>query len=198
MRIVIAGGSGLLGSALTEYLVGAGHDVVILSRRAHRTPRSRGRQVEWTPDGRSGPWAGEVDGADAVVNLAGTALAETRWTPARKALIRSSRIDSTRSLGAAVQAAARPPAVFVQGSAVGYYGSSLSDTEYDERSPAGSGFLATLAAEWEAASRPVADAACRLVFVRTGVVLSPDGGAVPPMARPFRFFVGGPVGSGRQ
>jgi uncharacterized protein (TIGR01777 family) len=198
MRIVIAGGSGLLGRALVRRLVAQHHDVVILSRRTSKAARDGARTAVWTPDGSIGAWAREVDGADAVVNLAGAGIADTRWTPARKALLESSRILSTRSLVSAVQAASTRPGVFVQGSAIGYYGASLSERTHDEASPPGSDFFSRLAVEWEHEARPLAALGCRLVVIRTGVVLSRNGGALPPMARPFRFFVGGPVGSGRQ
>jgi len=198
MRIVIAGGTGLLGQALAGRLIDQQHDVVTLSRRTSRPARTRGREVVWTPDGSIGAWACELDGADVVVNLAGAGIADRRWTPARKAVLKSSRIDSTRSLVAAIEAATRRPAVFVQGSAVGYYGSSLSDRIHDETSPPGTDFLSQLAVEWEHEAEPVATLGCRLVIVRTGIVLSRDGGALPPMARPFRLFVGGRIGSGRQ
>lgn len=197
MRIVIAGGSGLLGRALTTRLATAGHEIVHLTRGA---PRAAGvvRAVSWTPDGTVGPWISEIDHADAVVNLAGAGMADRRWTSKRKALLRSSRIESTRSLAAAVGAAAVPPAVFIQGSGIGIHGSSLDARVHTEDSPPGADFLARLAVEWEQEAQPVAVAGSRLVTVRTGVVLSRDGGALPPMARPFRFFVGGPVGTGRQ
>lgn len=198
MRIVIAGGSGLLGHALVDRLIGQGHEVVVLSRRPRTPHRNAYREVAWMPDGSIGEWAREIDGAGAVVNLAGAGMADKRWAPTRKALLRSSRIDSTRSLVAAVQAASTRPAVFVHGTAIGYYGSSLSDRSYDESSPPGSDFLSRLAVEWEGAAEPVAQIGCRLVVVRTGIVLSRNGGALPPMARPFRFFVGGRIGSGRQ
>lgn len=198
MRIVIAGGSGLLGRALVERLAVENHDLVVLSRRVGSSTHTAVREVPWTADGSIGPWAREVDGADAVVNLAGAGIADKRWTPARKALLRSSRVGSTRSLVAAVEAAGKRPPVFVQGSAVGYYGSRLSDETHDESSPAGTDFLARLAVEWELAARPVEEMGCRLVLVRTGIVLSRDGGALPPMARPYRLWVGGPIGSGRQ
>jgi uncharacterized protein (TIGR01777 family) len=197
MRLIIAGGSGLLGRALVTRLSTDGHDVVVLTRGAGSSA-GRVRQVAWTADGSIGPWAREIDGADVVINLAGAGIADKRWTPGRRAQLRSSRIESTRSLVSAVDAAAKRPSVFVQGSAIGYYGSSLSDRTHDESSPAGTDFLAHLAVEWEAAARPIGETGCRLVVVRSGIVLSRDGGALPPMARPFRFFVGGPVGSGRQ
>jgi len=198
MRIVIAGGSGLLGRALARRLVDLAHDVVILSRRTSGSTRDNAREVAWTPDGSIGAWAREIDGADAVVNLAGAGIADRRWTPARKNQLKSSRIASTRSLVLAVQAASTRPGVFIQGSAIGYYGSSLSDRIHDEASPPGSDFLSRLAVEWEHEAQPVVAFGCRLVVIRTGIVLSRSGGALPPMARPFRLFVGGRIGSGRQ
>lgn len=198
MRIVVAGGSGLLGRPLTDTLVSAGHEVVILTRGRARTAPNGAREVAWTPDGSVGPWAVEIDRADAVVNLSGAGIADKRWSDARKKELRSSRVESTTSLAAAVRASTHPPAVFVQGSAVGYYGSSLDDRVCDERCPPGHDFLSDLAVEWENAAQPVASACCRLAIIRTGIVLTNDGGALPPMARPFRFFVGGRVGTGRQ
>ena len=197
MHVVIAGGTGLLGDALTDRLIADGHQVVHLTRR---TGRSDGRvqSVTWMPDGSVGPWAQTIDDADVIVNLAGAGMADRRWSPARKALLRSSRIDSTRSLVGAVRRAIRRPRVFVQGSGIGIYGSMLDDGVRTETSAAGDDFLGRLAAEWEAAAGPAIEAGCRLVIVRTGIVLSRDGGALPPMKRPFHFFAGGPVGSGRQ
>ena len=199
MRIVIAGGTGLLGRALTTRLTSEGHEVIVLTRHANSDVGARVRAVAWMPDGSAGPWAREIDGADGVINLAGAGIAEGRWTPSRKTRLRSSRIDSTRSLVTAVAQASTPPPVFVQGSAVGYYGSTLDAGAIDESSPAGSDFLARLAVEWESAANAVAAARpCRLVIVRTGVALSREGGALPRLAQPFRFFVGGPIGTGRQ
>jgi uncharacterized protein len=203
MKVVVAGGSGFLGSALVTHLASAGHDVVVLTRRPARgTSASRVREVAWQPESSSpgaapGPWARELDGADAVVNLAGAGLADRRWTAARKALLRSSRLLSTRSLVAAMHAASPRPAVFVQGSAVGYYGTT-ADRTIDETSPPGTDFLATLCVDWEAESAPAESPGCRLVIVRTGVVLGPGGGALRPLRRLFALFLGGPIASGRQ
>jgi hypothetical protein len=154
--------------------------------------------VAWTPDGTAGgAWAAAVDGADAVVNLSGADMAGGRWTAARKRLLRDSRLQSTSSLVTAVRAARTKPRVFVQGSAVGVYGASLDDLTLDEASPPGTDFLASMAADWEATARPVGDT-CRLVFIRTGIVLSRKGGALKKMLLPFQLFAGGPVASGRQ
>lgn len=198
MKIVVAGGSGFLGSALIACFARDGHDVWILSRSTSPAPATRVSYVTWSPDGTSGPWASVVDGADAVVNLAGAGIADKRWTPARKRELASSRLQSTRSLMAAVGAARRRPAVFVQNCAVGYYGFARGDAPLDERNGPGDDFLARLCVDWESAAKPAADLGCRLVTPRTGVVLARDGGALPQMMLPFRFFAGGPLGSGRQ
>jgi uncharacterized protein (TIGR01777 family) len=196
MRIVIAGGSGFLGSALARHLAGRGHDVVILTRQARRSD-GRIRNVEWAPDGHPGPWAKEIDGAGAVVNLAGAGIADRRWTAKRKAELRSSRVYSTRSLVAAVRVAAAKPAVFVQGSAVGYYGTNPEPT-FDESCPPGDDFFGQLAVAWEAEAHPLSAIGVRLVIVRTAPALDRHGGALKKMVPPFTFFVGGPLASGRQ
>jgi uncharacterized protein (TIGR01777 family) len=196
MRTIIAGGSGFLGRALARALVTAEHDVVLLTRGAGRGPSSGGRAVTWTPDGTVGPWAREIDGATAVVNLAGESIAGRRWNAAHKQRIRDSRVMATRSLAAAIRAAARPPQVFVSGSAVGYYGPH-GDEVVTEDTPAGSDFLAQVALAWETEAQSVA-ALTRLVLIRTGIVLDRHEGALPQMLPPFWFGAGGPVGSGRQ
>ena len=193
MKIVVAGGSGFLGGALTARLARDGHDICILSRAASHAPAARVSFVAWTPDGTSGSWASVVDGADAVVNLAGTGMADKRWTPARKRELVSSRLQSTQSLVAAVRVARQRPTVFIQNCAVGYYGFAHGDEPLDERNGPGDDFLARLCVDWEAAATPVADLGCRLVIPRTGVVLARDGGALPKMMLPFRFFAGGPM-----
>jgi uncharacterized protein (TIGR01777 family) len=197
MKVVIAGGTGFLGSALTRRLAGRGDDVVILTRSGGTTGDARVRHVAWTPDGRSGAWATELDGAGAVVNLAGASLGDRRWTAARKVELRRSRVESTRSLVAAVRAAKQKPAVFVQGSAVGYYGTSATPT-FDESCSPGDDVLGEMAVAWEAEAHPLDSLGVRHVFLRSAIVLSRDGGAVPRLITPFKFFVGGPLGSGRQ
>jgi uncharacterized protein len=196
MKTIIAGGSGFLGRALARALVTAEHDVVLLTRGAGRGPSSGGRAVTWTPDGSVGPWARELDGATAVVNLAGESIAGKRWSAAHKQRVRESRVLATRSLAAAVAGAGLPPQVFVSGSAVGYYGPH-GDEVVTEDTPPGSDFLARVAVEWEAEAQPIATRS-RLVFIRTGIVLDRNEGALPQMLPPFWFGVGGPVGSGKQ
>jgi uncharacterized protein (TIGR01777 family) len=212
MKTVIAGGSGFLGRALARVLVSAGHDLVILTRgpaaapssAAPSTPLTKGsstslrasRSVTWIPDGKAGAWARELDGASAVVNLAGESIAARRWSAAQKARIRDSRVLATRSLTTAIRAAAVPPGVFISGSAVGYYGPH-GDELVTEDTPPGHDFLASVAAQWEAEATAVASIT-RLVLIRTGIVLDRHEGALPKMLPPFWLGAGGPVGSGRQ
>jgi uncharacterized protein (TIGR01777 family) len=195
MKIVIAGGTGFLGRPLTERLAADGHDVVVLTRRA--TAGGPSRAVAWSPDGKAGAWANEIDGVDAVVNLAGESIAGKRWSPSHKKQILDSRILATRSLVAAIARASEPPAVLVSGSAVGYYG-PLGDELAVETTPPGSDFLAQVCQQWEAEASRAASARTRVACIRTGLALERDGGALPQMLPPFKFGVGGPVGSGRQ
>jgi hypothetical protein len=198
MTIVIAGGTGFLGAPLVSTLARDGHDVVVLTRRSRGGPANpSSAYVGWTPNGETGPWASLIDGAGAVVNLAGESIAGRRWSAAHKQRVRDSRVQATRSLATAIRSAAHPPPVFVSGSAVGYYG-PLGDQPVTEDAPAGSDFLARVCVEWEGEAAPAAGGSTRVVLVRTGLVLERDGGALPPMLPPFKLGVGGPVGSGRQ
>lgn len=207
MRIVIAGGTGFLGSPLAEVYAEEGHDVRVLTRSL---PPGQSRHesgtgvpgvtsVGWAPDGQTGPWAAVLDGADALINLAGESLAGRRWSEKRKTDLRDSRIFPTRSLVAALAASASssPPPVFISASGTGYYGPSGSEVKTEE-SPAGSDFLARLAEDWEAEARKAERPGVRVVLLRNGVVLERSGGALPKMITPFRYFAGGPMGSGRQ
>jgi uncharacterized protein (TIGR01777 family) len=199
MRVIIAGGTGFLGRPLGEALARDGHEIVMLSRHAptNGTGTAQPSRVSWTPDGGIGPWANVVDGAGAIVNLAGEPIAAKRWTAAQKQRILDSRVLATRSLAAAINRAGRPPAVFVSGSAVGYYG-PLGDEVADEHHAAGTDFLAGVCAAWEEEAERVKAEGTRRVLIRTGLVLERDGGALPKMLPPFWFGMGGPVGSGRQ
>jgi uncharacterized protein (TIGR01777 family) len=200
MKIAIAGGTGFLGRPLAAALAGLGHTLVLLSRGASapvRTPLAANmRTATWTPDGSVGVWAAEVDGADAVVNLAGEPI-DKRWTRTQKARILDSRVRATQSLVSAIARAAAPPAVFVSGSAVGIYG-PRGDQRVDEDTPTGNDFLASVASRWEAEAQRAAGPRTRVVTIRTGLVLERDGGALPKMLPPFWFGMGGPIGSGRQ
>jgi uncharacterized protein (TIGR01777 family) len=193
MKVVVAGGSGFLGTALRAALLADGHAVANLTRRPIPTAPD---DVMWTPDGSADGWAHVVDGADAVVNLAGAGIADTRWTDERKDIILKSRIAATRSLVTAIARAAAPPRVLVSASAVGYYGPRDADI-VTEAMPAGTDFLAKVCVEWEREADQ-ASAVTRVAIVRTGVALHPEGGALARMLLPFKFGVGGPLGGGTQ
>ncbi len=205
MKIVIAGGTGFLGGPLAEVYAEEGHDVRVLTRGLPpgETRHDPGtgvpgvNRVGWKPDGQSGPWAAAIDGADAVINLAGTGIADKRWTPQRKAEIRDSRIVPTRSLVAATSSVGTPPPVFISISGVNYYGAS-GDEAKTEAAPPGDDFLARLCIDWEAEARRAESASTRVIPLRSGVVIERTGGALARMITPFRFFAGGPIGSGRQ
>lgn len=193
-RIAVAGASGLIGGALARSLTADGHRVVRLVRGTPRGPD----QVRWDPEGGSVDAAG-LAGCDAVVNLAGAGVGDRRWTPAYKERIRSSRVNGTAALAAAVASLAdgERPRVFVNGSAIGYYGET-GDREVDESAPAGEGFLPSVCREWEGAAAPAEEAGVRTVFTRTGLVVSRDGGAWGRLFPLFRAGLGGRLGDGRQ
>lgn len=198
MRIVIAGGSGFLGQALTQALARQGHELVILTRRLNTSPAATlATWATWTPDGEVGPWAQALEGADVVINLAGDSIAEGRWTPAKKTRVLESRVRATKSLVRAAARASAPPRVFVSGSAVGYYG-PLGDEVVTEANRAGSDFLAQVCTAWEQEAAAAERASTRVVILRTGLVLDTHGGALPRMLLPFRLGVGGRLGAGRQ
>jgi uncharacterized protein (TIGR01777 family) len=205
MRFVIAGGTGFIGSPVAEVYAEEGHDVRVLtrslpdgeSRHEPGTGKPGITKVGWRPDGTAGSWAGVVDDADAVINLCGEPLGDRRWTPQRKALLRDSRILPTRSIVEAIKRASKPPRVLINASGVGYYGSSGAEPRHED-SPPGHDFIANLAQEWEGEALKAEPTGTRVVLLRTGVVLERNGGALPRMMRPFQFFVGGPIGHGRQ
>ena len=189
--IVIAGGTGLLGTALVEALQRERHQVLVLTRRP-----TRPHDVRWSPGDDDAAWRSRLNGAYGVINLAGTSIAGGRWTATRKRAIRESRVQATRALVRAIHAANEPPAAFISSSAIGFYGMH-GDTPATEQTPAGSDFLARVCVDWEAEAIQASSSA-RVVLLRTGVVLARQGGALPPLALPFRLFVGGPVGTGLQ
>lgn len=197
MRYVLLGGSGFIGSALALALLQKGHQVVIVSRSPAKVPARAGMEVVgW--DGHSAEgWGGVVDGADGVINLAGASIGSGLWTRARKAVLVQSRVDAGAAIVAAVRQAQKQPEVVFQISASGYYGISNERT-FTEDDPSGSNFLARVAAQWEDATQPVEALGVRRVVARSGIVLSREAGALPRMMLPFRLFIGGPLGSGKQ
>jgi uncharacterized protein (TIGR01777 family) len=190
-RIIIAGGTGFLGRALHTHLVSAGHSVSVLTRRATGTPSA----IEWQPDGFAGAWARSLDGVDAVVNLSGAGIADARWTASRKALLRESRVLSTRSLVSAIKQIARPPAL-INASGVGYYGDRGNEL-VTEATPPGRDFLAELCVAWEGEALE-ASHTTRVAILRNGLVMDPAGGALGKMLLPFRLGLGGRIGAGAQ
>jgi uncharacterized protein (TIGR01777 family) len=187
VRVVVAGSSGLIGTALVAGLRESGHEVLRLVRRAPSAPDERG----WDPP--SDP--GALEGADAVVGLGGVGLADRPWSGARRQAIRDSRIVPTEVLAQAVAQAGVP--ALVSGSAVGFYGDAGQE-EVDESAPAGSGFLAEVCRDWEAATATAVEAGSRVVTARTGLVLSPAGGMLALMRPVWKSFLGAQIGDGRQ
>jgi len=192
MRILVAGSSGLIGSALVERLARDGHQVVRLVRR----PAANAGEVQWDPSaGALDPSAlGNVDG---VVNLAGEGIGDKRWTPGQKEKILASRVGATSLLTRTLARLPTPPSVLVNGSAIGYYG-NRGDEVLTESSGPGTGFLADVVRQWEQAAQPAIDAGIRTVFVRTGIVLSSKGGALGQLLPLARLGLGGKLGSGKQ
>lgn len=197
MRVVITGGTGLIGSEVARDLGSAGHEIVILTRnptQAALPPNTRA--VQW--DGKSpAGWSSLLDGDTALVHLAGESIASGRWSDARKRRIRDSRVESGKAVLAAIRQASEKPRVLLQGSAVGYYGPRGAEP-VTESSPPGNDFLANVCVEWEASTAEAEALGVRRALLRTGIVLSDKGGALPKMALPFRLMAGGPLGSGRQ
>ena len=196
MRVIVTGGTGFIGSKLCENLVAKGHEVVLFTRDASRSRdqvHPKVRVVSWAP---GAAWESWVDGAGAIVNLAGESIAQ-RWTAAAKLRIVASRVDAAARLSAAIEKAAVKPSVLVNAAAVGYYGPHGDET-LDEDSPPGTDFLATTCVAWEEAAKKIEAQGVRVVMIRAGVVLGKDGGALAKMLPPFKAFAGGPIGSGEQ
>ncbi len=192
MKVAITGASGLIGSALCARLMERGHALIRMVRREAQGSH----ECHWDPETGSIE-IGRLSGVDAIVHLAGASVADGRWTSERKRLIAGSRIQGTRLIAQTLAAMDPRPSVLVSASAVGFYG-DRADQELTESSPQGIGFLAETAAAWERAADPARAADVRVVHPRTGMVLSRHGGALLKMMPPFRWGVGGPMGSGRQ
>ncbi|HUZ09729.1 MAG TPA: TIGR01777 family oxidoreductase [Acidimicrobiales bacterium] len=199
MNVLMSGGHGLIGGALTRRLRDDGHRVVHLVRPTGPPASPAADAVAWDPpNGRVDHGALERSGPiDAAVNLAGAGIGDRRWTPARRRLITASRRDPTRLLAEVLANLAPKPSVLVSGSAIGIYG-DRGDEPLTEESGAGSGFLADVCQAWESASGPASDAGIRVVRLRTGVVLAPVGGILARLLPPFRLGLGARLGTGRQ
>lgn len=197
MKIVIAGGTGLLGAPLVSALAARGDEVRLLSRRELDPVRDLpGSILPFRWDGTQVP-AEVMEGADAVVNLAGEPIGDGRWTRRRKRRIIESRVGATRAIVEAMRAATHRPAVLINASAVGFYG-DVPNGEVNEDSPPGTGFVAETVGQWEAEASAAKEIGVRVVALRTGVVLAPSGGILERLTMPFKLFVGGPLGPGTQ
>ena len=192
MKVLITGASGLVGTALQRSFAEKGYEMLLASRKKAED----GNHIQWSiDDGFSEPE--RLEGLDAVVHLAGESVSGLRWTDEKKSAIRDSRVFGTRSVVDAISRLKNKPKVFIAASAIGFYG-ERGDEEVTESSAAGDSFLASVAKDWEAESRRAEDAGIRTVLLRTGIVLSKDGGALGTMLLPFKLGVGGVVGSGKQ
>lgn len=203
-HIVITGATGVIGSEVARRLIKSGREVVVFAR----SPQSAAAKVpgaadyvRWDSDMAPDGWSSSIDGAYAVIHLAGRPLLETRWTEEHKVACYDSRIKGTRALVAAMASASVKPKVFVSSSAIGYYGSFDRCEETDpltEKAAPGKDFLAKICFDWEKEAHPAEKLGMRVVLLRTGIVLSTKGGMLQKMMTPFSYFVGGPVGSGDQ
>jgi uncharacterized protein len=202
MKVAITGATGFVGSRLVERLHAQGHQVLILTRNLDHAkrvfPSNTYPNLEIVPYAptESGAWQQTLSGCDGVVNLAGESIAEGRWTSERKQAIMDSRKLGTQKIVEAITQVNPKPSVLVNGSAIGYYGTSETAT-FDEMSSPGKDFLAQVCQAWEAEAQKVKEAGVRLVIIRTGIVLG-MGGALAKMLPPFQLFAGGPIGTGRQ
>jgi uncharacterized protein (TIGR01777 family) len=197
MRIVIAGGTGFIGTALSARLLERGHSVIMLARSPSRASDSSSQEwVHWDPFS-PGSWEKVINGSDGVINLAGEPIADKRWTASQKEKIRSSRIGVTRAVVASIAKAGQKPKWLINGSAVGYYG-PRGEEVVTEKAEAGDDFLGRTCREWEEEASKAEDGGLRVVRLRTGIVVGKGGGALSKMVPPFKFFVGGPLGGGKQ
>lgn len=196
-KVVITGATGLIGKKIARRLIDGGDEVTIFTRSVDNSKAVipyASDYVHWAIN--SPEWKQHLEGKDAVINLAGENLMAKRWSPEHKKNIRESRILSTRALINVINELKNKPKVFVSASAIGYYGNS--ETEVDETSPRGDGFLAGVVDEWEKESEPLEKYGVRRVIIRIGIVLDKNEGALAKMILPFKLFAGGPLGSGNQ
>jgi hypothetical protein len=199
MKVVLTGATGFIGRKVLETLASAGHTVVALTRTPSSINTAKWntvRAVQWDAV-RVDDWISEIDGADAVVNLAGEPIAAKRWRNRQRHRIMFSRVDATRAIVHAIQHAKKKPSVLLNGSAVGYYG-DVPEGDVTESHKKGEGFLSNVCEKWEEAALLAQSHGVRVVLLRTGVVLGDDGGALQRLTLPFKFFVGGWLGTGKQ
>jgi uncharacterized protein len=198
MRVIISGGTGLIGKPLCAALVAEGHEVIVLTRNP-ATVKALPAGVHLTAwNGKTAAgWSHLVDGAGALINLAGEGIADGRWSDERKQRILDSRVQAGQAMVQAIQAAAQKPGVLIQASAVGYYGPRGDEIITEEASPGGD-FLARVCFAWEASTAAVTQLGLRRPILRTGIVFSNEGGAFPKLVLPFRLYAGGPIGNGKQ
>lgn len=197
--IVVAGGTGLIGTPLVKKLLDVGYEVILLTRRPSefhlRHPKLK--PVAW--DGKTlGAWGAEVEAARAIINLCGAGILDDRWTPERKRELLNSRIHPLQALVQAAVRCALPPKTLISASAVGFYGDVPPNQAVTESHLRGAGFLADTCVQWEKAAQTAESFGIRTLFARFGIVLAPQGGALPKFVKPFRIYLGGGLGSGRQ
>ncbi|MED1599955.1 TIGR01777 family oxidoreductase [Alkalihalophilus marmarensis] len=197
MKIAVTGGTGFIGSKLTSALTKEGHSVYILTRNPDNKPEQPSvTYIKWLSEGAKPEK--ELEGIDAIVNLAGESIGEGRWTEERKKKIKSSRIDATKEVISILEKLDKKPDVLVNASATGYYGNSLTETFTEESSPVERNFLSDVVIEWEKEAIKAQELGIRTVFTRFGIVLSKEEGALNRMLLPYKLFAGGPLGSGKQ
>ena len=197
MKIAITGATGFIGSMVADRLWSRYHSLILLSRNPPREANVTKKEWHaWKP-GIPGNWEQSIDGSDGIINLAGEPIAAKRWTEAQKEKIRSSRVDSTRALVSAIAKAKNKPKFLISASAVGFYG-SRGDEPITEESAPGNDYLSRVCVDWEAEAKKAESDGVRVVLLRTGIVLDKGKGALAKMGPPFKFFAGGPLGSGNQ
>lgn len=199
MKVIIAGGSGFIGTHLIDRLTTEGHSVILFTRNPARVGSITDRKVETAAwDGRSaGEWIRHLEGADGIVNLSGESIGAGRWSEQRKNRIMGSRVDAARAMVLAIGKTKNRPKVLVNASGAGYYG-HVPEGDVTEDHPAGNDFLADTCKRWELAASEATNYGVRVVMIRTGFVIANDAPAFKKMLLPFKLFAGGPYGSGKQ
>jgi uncharacterized protein (TIGR01777 family) len=198
-RVIVTGGTGFIGRPLSYRLLEEGYDVVCLTRSASAAKKKGGNRIKFVAwDGKSAAgWSEHAEGAAAIVNLAGESIGSGRWSGAKRQRILQSRMNAGKAVTEAVESVRRKPEVVIQASAIGIYG-NRGEEILDESSRLGEGFLAEVAKDWEASTGGIEASGVRRIIIRTGMVLGTAGGALARLLLPYRFFIGGPMGSGKQ